>query len=50
MLNDSSLWTENPEINTNKRPKIISNLTQYLQHNVRTLLKIEIDRRLKKIN
>ncbi|CAC9960634.1 hypothetical protein [uncultured Gammaproteobacteria bacterium] len=50
MLNDSSLWTENPEINTNKRPKIIHNLTQYLQHNVRTLLKIEIDRRLKKID
>ncbi len=49
-LNDSSLWFESPQINTNKRLKIMPDLTQYLQHNVRALLKFEIDKRLKQID
>jgi outer membrane protein TolC len=50
MLNDSSLWTKSPNIDINKHPEIMPNLTQYLQKNVRNLLKIEIDKRLKKID
>jgi outer membrane protein TolC len=50
LLNDPGLWSENPKIEIDKRPKIMLNLTQYLQRNVRTLLKIEIDKRLKKID
>ncbi|SSC06903.1 TolC family protein [bacterium endosymbiont of Bathymodiolus sp. 5 South] len=50
VLNDSSLWFESPKINTEKRSKIMPDLTQYLQHNVRFLLKLEIDKRLKKID
>ena len=50
VLNDSSLWFENPKISTEKRLKIMPDLTQYLQHNVRSLLKLEIDKRLKNID
>ncbi|CAC9455819.1 hypothetical protein [uncultured Gammaproteobacteria bacterium] len=49
-LNDPSLWSEKPRINTDKRPKILPDLTQYLRHNVRALLKLEIDKRLKEID
>ncbi|CAC9536628.1 hypothetical protein [uncultured Gammaproteobacteria bacterium] len=50
VLNDSSLWFESPKISTEKRLKIMPDLTQYLQHNVRSLLKLEIDKRLKNID
>ncbi|WXU00328.1 MAG: hypothetical protein Ctma_1041 [Catillopecten margaritatus gill symbiont] len=49
-LNDTSLWSQSPEIDVNKNPKIVSNLTHYLRQNVRTLLKQDIDRRLKEID
>lgn len=47
-LSDPSLQFESPEIDTNKHLKIKPNLTQYVRQNVRALLKLDIDKRLKK--
>ncbi|SMM99299.1 Channel-tunnel spanning the outer membrane and periplasm segregation of daughter chromosomes [uncultured Candidatus Thioglobus sp.] len=49
-LNDDSIEFEEPEINTDKHPKTMADLTQYLRKNVRFLLKIEIDKNLKNID
>ncbi len=49
-LNDTSLWSEKPKVSINKQPKIMPDLAQYLRRNVRTLLKVDIDKRLKKID
>ncbi len=49
-LNDPSLWLQSPEINVNKYPQIMSDLTQYLRHEVRSLLKLDIDKHLIKID
>lgn len=49
-LNDDSIEFEEPKINADKHPKIMLDLDQYLLGNVRLLLKIEIDKSLKKID
>ncbi|KAA0445150.1 MAG: TolC family protein [Candidatus Thioglobus sp.] len=49
-LNDDSLWAQKPKISANKTPKIVADLDNYLRQNSRTLLKYDIDKRLKKID
>lgn len=49
-LNDSNLWHQSPEMDTNKHPKILPDLAHYLRQNTRILLKYDIDKRLKQID
>ena len=49
-LNDESLWSKKPKMDAKKQPKIMPNLAQYLHRNARALLKLDIDKHLKKID